>query len=42
MITFATSSSISVPRKMMRSMRSREKTSYERSPREDRSMMLGV
>src|SRR6476661_1138017 len=40
--TFATSSLIGVPRKMMRSMRSREKTSYVRSPRLERSMTYGV
>ena len=42
MTTFATSSSISVPRKMMRSMSSRENTSYVRSPRLERSMIEGM
>ena len=40
MIRFATSSSSSVPRKMMRSRRSREKMSYPRSPRLERSARL--
>ena len=41
MMMLATSSLIGVPRKMMRSMRSREKMSYVRSPRLDRSMTYG-
>jgi hypothetical protein len=38
MTVFATSSVTGVPRKTMRSIRSRENTSYERSPRLERSM----
>src|SRR5687768_15986096 len=40
--TFATSSFIGVPRKIMRSMRRRDKTTEVRSPRLDRSITYGV
>ncbi|MND03133.1 hypothetical protein D3C83_228120 [compost metagenome] len=41
MMMFATSSFTGVPRKTMRSMSIREKMSYVRSPRLDRSITYG-
>ena len=41
MMMLETSSLIGAPRKTIRSIRSREKMSYVRSPRLERSMMYG-
>ena len=41
MMMFATSSLIGAPRNTIRSISRREKMSYVRSPRDDRSMMYG-